>query len=378
MSDKGRIWASEALAGRDERTGNRVWQMTQHPSINHSLYFLTSSFLPDDRSLIFAGFRNGRANLFRAAFPDGDIVQLTDVDGICSFSAVISAAGSHLWFTRGASIIALALTDLSERVVADFPGGRLGEVSLSADERWVVSAVTLADGFGVAVASADGSDARIIHRRPEVVIHPQFHPRRPELIEYAVDPAPRIHVIHRDGTANRCLYEHGIEEWVVHETWLPGGDDLVFTSWPRGIKRLRLPACEIETVAEFNAWHISPSPDGRFIICDTNCPDAGIQLVEIATGRHKTLCHPGSSNGGSQWAKGRVALKADFEEAARAAGTSVGEQLSWTDMRTDTVYGPQWTHPHPAFSRTGRFATFTSDRTGHPQVYVVETGLGTA
>jgi Tol biopolymer transport system component len=78
MSDKGRVWASEASAGRDERTGARIWQMTRHASINHSLYFLTSSFLPDDRSLVFASFRTGRANFFRAAFPEGEIVQLTD------------------------------------------------------------------------------------------------------------------------------------------------------------------------------------------------------------------------------------------------------------------------------------------------------------
>jgi len=35
------------------------------------------------------------------------------------------------------------------------------------------------------------------------------------------------------------------------------------------------------------------------------------------------------------------------------------------------IYGPQWTHPHPALSDSDRYATFASDRTGHPQVYVV-------
>ena len=39
---------------------------------------------------------------------------------------------------------------------------------------------------------------------------------------------------------------------------------------------------------------------------------------------------------------------------------------------TDTVYGPQWTHPHPSFSPDETKVVFASDRSGHPQVYVVE------
>ena len=132
--------------------------------------------------------------------------------------------------------------------------------------------------------------------------------------------------------------------------------------------------CTVSTIAEFNAWHICPSRDGKIILCDTNCPDVGLQLVDVATGKRRTLCYPGSSNGGSQWAKGRYALKADFEEAARSGASSLRDAMSWMEMKADTVYGPQWTHPHPALSRSGRYATFTSDRTGHPQLYVVVIG----
>ncbi len=42
------------------------------------------------------------------------------------------------------------------------------------------------------------------------------------------------------------------------------------------------------------------------------------------------------------------------------------------EMPTDTVYGPQWTHPHPSFSSDERRVTFASDRTRLPQVYVAE------
>jgi hypothetical protein len=70
----------------------------------------------------------------------------------------------------------------------------------------------------------------------------------------------------------------------------------------------------------------------------------------------------------------------DFAAARRgstaaAGGTGGGggaQALSWMEVSTDTVYGPQWTHPHPSFTPDEKWAIFTSDRTGHPQVYAVE------
>ena len=39
------------------------------------------------------------------------------------------------------------------------------------------------------------------------------------------------------------------------------------------------------------------------------------------------------------------------------------------EMKTDTVYGPQWTHPHPSFSPSERWVVYASDVSGRPQVY---------
>lgn len=369
---KGQTFPSETRCLRDAQTGAAMWQITNTEAINHHLYFLTSSMTPDQSAVIFASNRSGTTQFFRAGFPDGAIVQLTDGDAVHGFSGVIAPDGGSLYFTRSGAIVALDLGDLSERIVAKFGEASLGEVDLSSDGQWIVSAVRVDNVNGIIVAAADGTASEIIHRQARTIIHPQFHPTDPNWIEYASDPAPRMFRIRRDGSDNESLYAHDNDEFIVHETWLGRTGDLVYTVWPFALMRMELPSRRTRTLAAFNAWHIAPSADGTRILCDTNHPDVGLQLVDVATGRRQTVCHPGASNGGSQWRTSRYALKADFEAAARAGASDRSHTLSWMEMKTDTVYGPQYTHPHPSFSPDERRACFTSDRTGSPQVYVVE------
>ena len=83
---------------------------------------------------------------------------------------------------------------------------------------------------------------------------------------------------------------------------------------------------------------------------------------------------PDSSNGGSQWRESRYALAEDFARARSEAKT--GGTLSWMEASTDTVYGPQWTHPHPSFSHDERADRICQRSHGTTQVYVAPcTGL---
>ena len=215
---------------------------------------------------------------------------------------------------------------------------------------------------------ADGTEWRFIPF-PRTVIHPQFHPLDPEWIEFAGDPAPRMHRVRRDGTGLECLYENTNDEFVVHETFLGRTGDLVYTVWPHALMRMNWATRERRVIAEFNAWHITPNRDGTLVLCDTNHPDEGLHLVEVATGKRTRLCLSQASSGGSQWKTSRYALAEDFARARSEAKTGA---LSWMEVAVDTVYGPQWTHPHPSFSHDETKVVFASDKSGHTQVYVVE------
>ena len=342
-------------------------QLTDHPSINHPSYFLQSSFLPCGTKLFFTSYRTGEAQLFELQIEDRSVRQLTTGGAIHPFSAAYDDTRKEIVFTRGGSIWAVNPETLGQRMIAEVAGAQFGEPSLSPCGGYATAAYKDASGQGLVVARMDGQGAHTIPF-PLTIIHPQFHPLEPEWIEFAGDPAPRMHRVRRDGTGMECLYEHGNDEFVVHETFLGATGAIVFTVWPLALCTLDWTTREVKTLARHNCWHISPDRAGRRVLFDTNHPDRGIQVIDVASGVIRDICRPEASNGGSQWKTSRYALAADFE----AARSVVGRNLSWMESGVDTVYGPQYTHPHPSWSRDEKTIAFASDRTGYPQVYIAD------
>ena len=342
-----------------------VRQLTDHPSINHPSYFLQSSFLPGDEALFFVSNRTGEWQLFEVTIDSLATRQLTSGSAIHPFSPAFNERRNEIVFTRGSTIHAVSMETGEERLIADIPRAQLGEPSLSADGDYLTAAFKSKMTQGLVVAKLDGSGAHIIPF-PRTVIHPQFHPLEPEWIEFSGDPAPRMHRVKRDGAGLECLYQHDNDEFVVHETFLGQTGDIVFTVWPHRLCRMDWTTREIKVIAEHNCWHIAPNRAGTQVLFDTNHPDRGIQIVNVATGAIRDVCQSIASNGGSQWKTSRYALAADFEAARSAAQ----KNLSWMEAGTDTVYGPQWTHPHPSWSRDEQQIAFASDRTGTTQVYI--------
>ncbi|MFN3421087.1 MAG: oligogalacturonate lyase family protein, partial [Armatimonadota bacterium] len=270
MAGKGKVFESEARWLRDEQTGAVIVQVTAHDSINHHLYPLTCSTTPDMEWLIFASNRSGTWQFYKAKFPQGEIVQLTDdLQGVNGYSGHLSPDGNELFFTAHGEIRAVDLENLRERVIAAWDGASLGEVNLSKSGEWLVTAMKWQGKNYLAVVKTDGSKAELIFESERTIIHPQFCPVDETLIEYAQDPAPRMWLIRRDGSGNTCLYEHGNDEFIVHETWLDERLELVFVHWRFAVKRMALRCAEpipqpegVTTVAEINAWHIAPNKAG--------------------------------------------------------------------------------------------------------------------
>jgi hypothetical protein len=337
----------------------------RHPS--NATYFLQQSFLPGDHDLMVISYQTGTPQIFEVSLDSGAMRQLTSGPGIHPFSAAQHPNQKDIVFTRRDSLCAVDRGTLQERVVTRCDGASIGECSISPDGEFLTAAFRRGDERGLLLARWDGGTAQTI-AFPRTVIHPQFHPLDPAWIEFAGDPAPRMHRVKRDGSGLECLYQHDNDEFVVHETFLGQTGDLVFTVWPKRLCRMDWSTRRVSTIAEFNAWHIAPDRAGERVLCDTNHPDTGIQIVQVADGSRIAVCESKSSNRGSQWLTSRYAVKEDFDRARAGQGTS----LSWMEADNDTVYGPQCTHPHPSWSRDEKQIVFTSDYTGTPQVYVTE------
>ena len=276
---------------------------------------------------------------------------------------------------NGAGVIeALRRGDLTRRVVCRLPGAQLGECSVSADGEWVVTAIKRGDRNGIAVAATSGTDEPVVVEFPRTVIHPQFHPVDSDWIELAADPAPRMYRVGRDGSGLECLYQHGNDEFVVHETFLGAVGDLVFTVWPRALRRLSWESGAISTIVELNAWHISPNRAGTRIVCDTNHPES--RPARHRRGDRQHARDLPSRQLQRRYAVAYVALRAaeDFARAARSGqeGATVKRALSWMETPTDTVYGPQWSHPHPPSVRRSATSATPPTPSGFPQVYLAE------
>ncbi len=334
-----------------------IRRVTDGPHISHPTYFLQSSFFPGDREMFFTSYRTGAAQLFAIALESGETRQLTCGPPIHPFSAALHPDGETIVVTRGSGLWA------GERRIAELEGGQLGECSISRDGQWLTAAFQRGADRGLVVTRFDGTSQCVIPF-PRTVIHPQFHPLEPEWIEFSGDPAPRMHRVRRDGTGMECLYQHGNDEFIVHETFLGATGDIVFTVWPFALRRMDWTTREMGTIVEFNAWHIAPDRAGRRVLCDTNHPDRGLYLIDTATGALRHVCDSGSSNQGSQWRLSRYAVAGDFAAARNT--------LSWMENAADTVYGPQHTHPHPSWSTAGDRIAFASDRTGTTQVYLAD------
>jgi oligogalacturonide lyase len=347
----------------DRLTSARVLQVTDGPAISHPSYFLQSSFFPGGESMFFTSYRTGSPQLFEISLNTGETRQLTRGQPIHPFSAALHPGFRELVLARSGTLWAVDLATLSERLIAEIAGGQLGECSISCDGEWLTAAYKRGSECGLVVASFDGSTGHTIPF-PRTVIHPQFHPLDPEWIEFSGDPAPRMHRVRRDGSGMECLYHHGNDVFVVHETFLGSTGDLVFTIWPRALCRMDWTTRQIRTITDYKAWHIAPDKRGERVLCDTNHPDKGLQLIDVSTGERQPICLTESSNQGSQWRKSSYALAEDFANARNT--------LSWMENAADTVYGPQWTHPHPSWSLEETKVAFASDRTGVTQVYVVE------
>lgn len=360
---KGQRYPSESRTLRDERTGASIRQVTAAPAIHHQPFFFVPAYDAGMRWLVFVSHRTGLPQIFVEERATGDLLQLTDRDDLAEWSVHPSADGRHVYFTAGTGAWRVETETGTEEQLADFGGvmmrergmvaAAMGTTTLSRCDRWWAVRFNAGGEGHLAVVDTVAGGWDVVLRR-DTVAHMVFCPDDPDLFFYAGPLTDRVWVVHRDGSGNRRLYHRRPGEWITHESWLPGTRELAFVDWPRGVRCVQVDTGVERRVASFNAWHAVCNPAGTLMVADTNFPDIGLQLFDPrdGVGEPTTLCFPQASSVGEHW-NGPF----PYEHGPVA------------------VHAPQHTHPHPSFSPDGARMVFTSDRTGHAQVYEVDVPL---
>ena len=356
---KGTIHPSESRTFVDQRTGTQIRQVTTASAIHHHPFFIIPAYDDAMQRLIFVSYRTGTAQIFAEERSRGELRQLTDRPDISEWSVHPSRDGKAVYFTAGTSGWKVDLETLEERELVNFAAtamkdegmvaAAMGTTALSHDNRWWAVRFQIGKESALAIIDTDTGTHKIILRRDNIG-HLQFCPDDSNLLYYAGPLTDRVWVIHRDGSGNRRLYAQNIEknEWITHETWIPGRRELAFVDWPHGVRCVHADTGIVRQVTTFNAWHAISNPTGTLMVADTNFPDIGIQIFDPrdGIGKPQTLCHPNASSIGEHWSR-------PFPYA--------GGPIQ--------VYAPQHTHPHPSFSPDGKHVVFTSDRSGYAQIY---------
>ncbi len=357
----------------DPRTRARVRQVTSHPSIHHHPFYYLPAYDDAMTRLFFIAHRTGRPEVWCELRATGELRQLTDQPDIAEWSLHPSHDGRFAYYTAGSGAWRVDTDTGKADCLLDFDGlaGRepgmvgaaMGTTALSHDDHYWAVPVKMGARFQfIFIDTATGAHEKILEA--DTIGHPEFHPTDNTLLRYAGSYRERIWVVNRDATGNRLVYDRkplatpGQFEWIVHETWNPARPrEIITVNWPRGCIGIDIDTGATRPACSFNAWHASINRKGTLMCADTTFPDIGLQLFDPrdGVGEPQALCYPDASCEGKHWNTDHCPY--DDDEF---------KQGKWT------VYAPQHTHPHPAFSPDGRCVVFTSDRSGHSQLYEVE------
>ena len=359
----GTVYPAESRSFYDRRTGTPIRQVTRTSAHHHHPFFIIPAYDNAMNRLIFVSHRTGSPQIFAEERNTGQLKQLTDRPDISEWSVHPSRNGKYVFFTAGTSGWRLDLDTLDACELVNFDatemrekgmvGAAMGTTALSHDDKWWAVRSNVGKESALAIVNTGSGEYNILQR--DSIGHLQFCPDDPNLLYYAGPLTDRVWVINRDGTGNRRLYARNVEknEWITHETWIPGTRELAFVDWNRGVRCVNVDTGKERQVATFNAWHAICNPNGTMMVADTNFPDIGIITFDPLDekGEPKTVCYPNASSIGEHW-------NGPFPYANGPI----------------SVYAPQHTHPHPSFSPDGNYIVYTSDRSGYAQIYEATIG----
>ncbi|MBN9887174.1 TolB family protein [Salipiger abyssi] len=332
-------------------------QVTDHPSIHHHPFFFVDAWDTAMSFLLLISHRSCTPQIYIERAPGAELIQLTEEPALAEWSVIPSKDGQWIYYVAGqegkrvsprdGSVETLVRFDSTEMREAGMVGAAMGTTALSASGRYWAVPVKTGAVSRFWLIDTERQSAEVFLEAPTIG-HPQFCPDDEDLILYAGPMTDRVWVTDRAGNARRIFKRAHDMQWITHEVWRPGHRTVLFVDWPNGMGEIDPDTGRVAAITDFPVWHGAPDATGEQLVCDTNFPDRGLHLLDLAGAQGpRFLTAPEASSQGAHWA----------------------HPFPYNNGPVK-VHAPQHTHPHPRFSPDGRQVVFTSDASGFAQVFV--------
>lgn len=332
-------------------------QVTSHPSIHHHPFFFVDAWDAEMSFLLLISHRTGRPQIFIERAPGAELVQLTNEEALAEWSIIPSKDGRWIYFVAGqegkrvsprdGTVETLVHFESAQMRDAGMVGAAMGTTALSANGRYWAVPVKTGAISRFWLIDTQRQTAGVFLEQPSIG-HPQFCPDDDDLILYAGPMTDRVWVTDRSGNHRRIFSRSHDTQWITHEVWRPGHRSVLFVDWPNGMGEIDPHTGSVRPLTDFPVWHGAPDASGMLLVCDTNFPDLGLHILDLASQKSpRFLTEPRASSQGEHWARPFPYNNGPIK-----------------------VHAPQHTHPHPRFSPDSRQVVFTSDATGCAQVFV--------
>jgi len=355
---------NERVIYNDPKTGNEVWQITNHNSINNMPYFEAQAFTADDAWVVFKSNRNGGVwKIFRSNMATGEITKVSDMESESSYT--IMPDGKRVAFMNAGTIYAVDVATLETETVISFdPADDYIHFSASftADGRHtLVSCYNKKTGTRIFRVDVSKGEAELVFATPIMISHPLINPRYPNLITYVPKPDRQNNYdLSLEERARNCIVDTNtgiakpflmmpVMSRATHETWSADGERFYFFRKKKSGKKGSfdiVSICSIDkngsdlreyyTSTEYKLGHGLVDKEQKWFIADSQDPfENPLMKIDLASGEATILCWPNSL------------------------------QTSDNNDQTD--------HVHPIISASGKYVAFTSDGNsrGLPQAFVM-------
>jgi Tol biopolymer transport system component len=354
---KGESSQVEWIKETDERTGREVWQITSHDSASEACYFEAQAFTSDDKYMVFSSKRTGEWQFYRCDLESGALKKLTDVRDL-SLRYTMHPDGKRIFYIDGSALCAIDVYDLRIDTLLDLDKSGLERPqmanSFSADGRYALVNSRTESGMSIYRTNLISGKMEHVLTWEGRYSHALINPVYPHLVTFVpypdtqndmslpMDKRARTWMANMESGEVKPFLTCPYGFRATHESWSSDGERFFFykksvPGWmPVSIASISKAGDdwrEYYTNDTIRLGHGRASDDGKWFISDGQDPGYNpLVLLNLETGEPVFLC--------------------------------------WADASIRDGHSAH-AHVHPSFSSSGRFITYTSDKTGTPQVYVV-------